>query len=256
MDTFLRRLFRRFFSPLLLMVAAFAVLYAPGNAGAAPYVLTVQQRGSDVVATGNGQIDLTGLTYVWGWQIVASLNPSFGLIATGPADWFPMTDYYMGVSGPASFGSGSATVAATTGQGDPIMFVGGTRDHISGIYVPWGYVSGTPLSSTATWANTTLADLGVTPGVYTWTWGSVDITSGSYMRTQESEACQSVTVIVGDVTGGGGDGSCGGQGGNDPGGGGGGVIAVPEPSTLGMFGLGTLLVIVGVALRRRTQEAW
>jgi hypothetical protein len=40
------------------------------------------------------------------------------------------------------------------------------------LLVPHGYVSGTELSGTATWDNTTLGVLGVTPGVSTWTWGS------------------------------------------------------------------------------------
>jgi PEP-CTERM motif len=33
-------------------------------------------------------------------------------------------------------------------------------------------VSGTYLSDTSTWNNTTLAALGVTSGTYTWTWGT------------------------------------------------------------------------------------
>ncbi len=38
--------------------------------------------------------------------------------------------------------------------------------------VPPGYTSGDPLSGTATWPGTTFAGLGLTPGIYTWTWGS------------------------------------------------------------------------------------
>jgi hypothetical protein len=40
------------------------------------------------------------------------------------------------------------------------------------IAVPGDYVSGMFLSGTATWNDTTLAALGVTPGIYTLTWGS------------------------------------------------------------------------------------
>jgi hypothetical protein len=38
--------------------------------------------------------------------------------------------------------------------------------------VPLGYVSGTSLSATSTYAGATLLSLGVTPGTYTWTWGT------------------------------------------------------------------------------------
>ncbi|MGH7044737.1 MAG: PEP-CTERM sorting domain-containing protein [Acetobacteraceae bacterium] len=37
--------------------------------------------------------------------------------------------------------------------------------------MPHGYVSGIQLADTSTWDNVTFADLGVTPGTYTWTWG-------------------------------------------------------------------------------------
>ena len=40
------------------------------------------------------------------------------------------------------------------------------------LFVPQGYISGTSLASTNTWANQSFASLGLTPGTYTWTWGS------------------------------------------------------------------------------------
>jgi len=43
----------------------------------------------------------------------------------------------------------------------------------NGLEVPAGYHSGDPLSGSSIWNNTTLARLGVTPGIYTWTWGTV-----------------------------------------------------------------------------------
>jgi hypothetical protein len=40
------------------------------------------------------------------------------------------------------------------------------------IDVPSGYVSNTALSDSATYNDETFAHLGVTPGIYTWTWGT------------------------------------------------------------------------------------
>jgi hypothetical protein len=40
------------------------------------------------------------------------------------------------------------------------------------VVVPFGYVSGSALSETATWNDQTISSMGLTPGTYTWTWGS------------------------------------------------------------------------------------
>jgi hypothetical protein len=41
-----------------------------------------------------------------------------------------------------------------------------------GLYLPNGYVSGTNVSDVTTFLGATFASLGVTPGTYTWHWGS------------------------------------------------------------------------------------
>jgi VPDSG-CTERM motif len=74
------------------------------------------------------------------------------------------------MTGPTSFGSGGFS-PADFGSGDavgtnPFSFFS-TRN----LFVPERYVSGTALSSTATWNGATFASLGVTPGTYVWTWG-------------------------------------------------------------------------------------
>jgi len=58
---------------------------------------------------------------------------------------------------------------ASAGSGD---LVGLRHRNDPGLLVPRGYVSGAPLSSSATWNNATFASLGVTPGTYEWTWGT------------------------------------------------------------------------------------
>jgi hypothetical protein len=79
-------------------------------------------------------------------------------------------DAYTGVSGPASFGSGSFTLASS-GAGDLVGIDMATRPEGS-LIVPHGYVSGAALSDSSTYNNATLTSLGVTPGTYTWTWGT------------------------------------------------------------------------------------
>ena len=66
-----------------------------------------------------------------------------------------------------SFGSGGSTLA-DTGSGSLVGIVA----PVSRIILPAGYVSGGSLSDTSTYDDQTFASLGVTPGVYEWTWGT------------------------------------------------------------------------------------
>ncbi len=130
----------------------------------AGYVVDLTQAGSNVVATGSGAIDLTGLTFfdVLGGP-ASQISPAVGIILTGPAPF--LGDQYTGITGPASFGGGS-TAFAGSGSGDEV----GT--FFGNLVVPKGYVSDSPLSDTATYDNQTFMSLGATPGTYKWTWGS------------------------------------------------------------------------------------
>jgi hypothetical protein len=129
------------------------------------YTVTLEQVGSNVVATGSGAIDLTGLTLEGGIFLQAALFPHSGIISMGPtAPTF--ADQYGGMSGPTSFGSGSVTFASS-GSGDAVAIEDGTT-----LFVLQSYLSGTALSDSDTFNNATFAGLGVTPGTYVWTWGT------------------------------------------------------------------------------------
>jgi hypothetical protein len=82
------------------------------------------------------------------------------------------------------------------------------------ILVPAGYVSGHPLSDTATYDNQTLSSLGVTPGTYTWTWGDPD----------------SFTADIGTVS------------------------PVPEPTTLWLMASGMLGLAGLISVQRRQKR--
>jgi hypothetical protein len=140
---------------------------------ASPYVVTVEQIGSNVVATGTGQLDVTGLTFggttggdqgLWpaGPAIILGLDPStlFGI------------DYYFGVvSGPTSFGAGGVSLANSAAGN--LVGLDLRSLPLPAVDVPVGYISDTNLgTSTFTILNRTIAQLDATPGTYTWTWGS------------------------------------------------------------------------------------
>jgi hypothetical protein len=150
------------------VAAALLIATFGGQAGAA-LIIDVSQVGANVVATGSGTIDLTGLTYLGGFSTNAGTIPDIALIYVGPSGTL---DVYTGASGPTSFGSGGDTTAPSSGTGDIFGVQGNGLSLGSLIDVPAGYVSGSPLSGSMTFDNTTIASVGLTPGTYTYTWGS------------------------------------------------------------------------------------
>lgn len=211
MSKFLTLRLRRFV-PFGLLAFAAAALLAPA-ANATPYVVKLVQQGNNVVATGNGAFDLTGLTSIGGQYTYAGMGSSIGYLSVGLNSSFSTHfDGYSGLTGPASFGNGSLA-PSTNGIGDPVSIEGGAL----WLFVPYGYQTDTVLSSTAIWDNASFASLGLTPGIYVWTWGT--------------GADQSFMLNIGNAVG------------------------VPEPAALGTFGLGLLLIGAFVGLRRRTAQA-
>jgi hypothetical protein len=163
-----------FFKPTLVTTLAIVLAWLPSIRPAqAGYIVTLQQVGPNVVATGSGAINLTGLTFQSDGVFSPEILPGAGVqagggILTGPTS--SSVDLYFEPRGPTSFGSGGAT-PASSGSGD---MVGIFPIHLifkRALIVPRGYVSGTFLSNSATYSGKTFATLGVTPGTYVWTWG-------------------------------------------------------------------------------------
>jgi hypothetical protein len=153
-----------------VIIGACALLVTIPAANATPYVVTLEQVGSNVVATGSGEIDTTGLSdFFTDAEPGTYIYPSVGSIITGNGPSF--VDEWTGpISGPSNFGAGTATLASS-GTGVSV----GIYPQIcpcSILYLPPGYVSGTILSDSATYGSATFASLGVTPGAYVWTWGT------------------------------------------------------------------------------------
>jgi hypothetical protein len=137
------------------------LLASPAQAG---YVITVEQLGDNVVATGSGAIDLTDLDFFMNTDRGPGfIDPLIACILTGDS----LIDIYTGFSGPTSFGSSGETLA-TSNNGSGVGINGGQNL----LAVPPGYISDTVLSASSTFANQTFSSLGVTPGTYEWTWGT------------------------------------------------------------------------------------
>ena len=143
-----------------------AVLLSGAAQARAEFIVNITQVGSDVVATGSGTLNTAALTSVpvgsTGLEDYGiNASSAFVVIGAGAPETFT------GFSGPTSFGPGPFTLFdSATGDATGIN---GSADYLA---TPDGYVSGDPLSGTMTRDDTTIAGLGLTPGTYTWTWGS------------------------------------------------------------------------------------
>lgn len=145
----------------LLMVLSLAGLT---NAHAA-YTITMTESGGNVVATGGGSLNIADLTLAGAGNALAFVQPNSAAVYVGPSSLTASTSL-SAVTGPSSVGTGATLVQADSGGGD-IVGIDGNQ-----VVVPTGYVSGNALSSNSSWTGTTFAGLGLTPGTYTWTWGS------------------------------------------------------------------------------------
>ena len=150
---------------LLTVLACLAISTSPARAG---YIVTFSEVGPNVVASGSGSLFLGGLTFITSGNTQPEIAPTFATEATGAAG---AVDEYSGASGPVSFGSGVFT-SATTGTGDLVGIQQLIGLPAGFVFVPQGYASGAPLSDMATYTNQSFASLGLTPGVYLYTFGS------------------------------------------------------------------------------------
>ncbi len=149
---------------------ALTVALLTGGTASAGMIVTVEETGGDVVATGGGTLDLSLATggSVDGFpSLIADDMLLVGM--SDPGQLFGLVNF----AGPEFVGSGPYTTANSwTGGIIGILTEGG-----GALAVPFGYVSGDPLGpSTATYTGKTFASLGLTEGTSTWTW---DTTTGS-----------------------------------------------------------------------------
>jgi hypothetical protein len=155
-------------------IALVSLMLALAPAKAA-VLISIQEVGADVVANGSGSIDTGGLTVSGHTQLgeyevinAASALIGFGILTDNSNNTFHFA-IYSGISGPTSFGPGiGLTKPGDTSSGAPFVLTGadGTID------LPEGYVSDTFFTDMDIWHNKTFSSLGLTPGTYTYTFGS------------------------------------------------------------------------------------
>jgi hypothetical protein len=160
-------------------VALFCTLLLYGSISQAAVTINVVESGGDVIGTSSGSINLAALSgpvstfqntgEIAGTEVQAGLSK----IVVGPSS---TADLWIGAVPPAIFSTGGSFADSFDGGS---TYVGAIRTASSnGIYVPLGYVSGTPVDGTSTWTGHTFASLGLIPGTYVFTWGS-DATADS-----------------------------------------------------------------------------
>ncbi len=123
--------------------------------------------------SGFGDFDIDGVftdpsVMTAGGFVTDNLDPSQGLIVVGVNG----IDTGLGViglpnfQGPAEFGSGGL-IDPTIGSGDSF---GVLFPNTATIFLPFDYVSGSPLSGESFYEGETIASLGLQPGIFEWTW--------------------------------------------------------------------------------------
>src|SRR5215831_17107812 len=116
----------KFFKPALATTLgiALASLLSIRPAQAGGYIVKLQQVGPDVVATGSGAIDLTGLTFSSSASVSPEMLPEYMLdqcsIDTG-LPFSSVDSYGAELNGPTSFGKNQfSSTAASSGSGDMV----------------------------------------------------------------------------------------------------------------------------------------
>jgi hypothetical protein len=151
-------------------------LLVPSNSWSA-VIITARQNGNDVVLEGSGSFNLSALTEITG----AATSSGSSIVADPPGVIVGGTnqvnvDVYGGFSltAPSNFGNLSSGLFADSGAND--RFGTGTAQILTSrvplIIVPEAYTSGADVTGSAIFTETSFATMGITPGIYTWTWGT------------------------------------------------------------------------------------
>jgi hypothetical protein len=158
---------------LSLLAGALALTLAllPQSALAGPAVadtltFDINQVGGNVVVTGSGAVDIGALTANGTAAGGGYMNPFFGDLGVGSIVT-ENDETITGLAGPSGFGTLGPQENSNSDTGTSFDF-NYANDKFD---LPANYAGGS-LSGTATYNSTTIGGLGLTPGIYTWTYGS------------------------------------------------------------------------------------
>jgi hypothetical protein len=156
-------------SSLPYFTGAILALLATSSPSRAALTYTLFQQGDDVVLETSGSLTLPSVT-------ISSLSCSSGALVssppslcTGPAG-VSMDGY--AISGSTTFGGTAAIAGAPTVSGVSTRL--NAEGALTGFYIDPVYVSGTPIISSATFENETLAALGFTTDGEIGSWSLLD----------------------------------------------------------------------------------
>ena len=167
----------RYLRPLVAL--GLGIIFWPSNAAHSAILLTVKQDGNDVVVIGSGSANINDLTLsdqdsdytnaltdyqIYAGPVAYSTDPNTPDVAV---------DLWSGITGPTTFGN-DPNIYETPSSGFLDDLFGIVADNGIGqslLVLPPNYQSGTSLAGTSRFSNFTLADLGLSPGVFSWSWG-------------------------------------------------------------------------------------
>lgn len=139
-------------------------------AAQAGVTVTLQEQGADVVMSASGTLNLSALTQGSAGSCDGGIRPTNPVVVSvSPGFGNPCQSYIGTFAGPAAFGPGLDLTNTSAGPGEFTVTI---SPDTNTLVVPPGYVSGAPVSGTVVFENHDFSSLGVTPGTYTWTWGT------------------------------------------------------------------------------------
>jgi len=141
------------------LIAAIMTIMTAANANAA-VIVNFSQVGADVVVTGSGTFDTSGLTKlspnIPGSAYSRKLEGGAGILTLG--DQSANGDVYNRLSGPSSFGKAGFSALPTLTIGQTIGL------NSSNFFLPGNYKSGSEILGAQVYAGQSLASLGLTDG--------------------------------------------------------------------------------------------
>jgi PEP-CTERM motif len=151
---------------IMIAVAVATAFMAVCGRAEAGFIVDISQVGANVVVNGSGSIDLSLLTGVGNGGTSGRVAGAFGQVIVGPVS---SDGVFGGFTGPLSFGTSDNQFASSTSGDSFGLFASLNGFSEPVLYLPGTYSSGSALTGSATFDNTTIAQLGLNPGTYNYT---------------------------------------------------------------------------------------